>query len=498
MKTQKRVPDLARVSTAFMLGTALLGTSLAALPEEASAAEIKPQTTSTTSSVLGTLSPQQLPASSTLKNTGTGQYNWQGQDKAPQFTNQDSYQRLFWSDIEPRKGVYNTWAIDQGLQQAAKSGGTYGFRVMAVCEGCGASKAGSVLPPDMNQKAWTTKEGIKVPDWNSPEFQQRWSDLMKHLGSKYNGDPRLAYVDVGGYGNWGEWHSYPFEQQYTGSGQRKDITTVNAQRMVGAVTSNFSKSYVTLPTTGNRTANDDGVPQRTRTFDWSNKVWRYGLWKAPNLGIRNDCLGAGAEQAHAVEGYQHAVDFTGGATGSMATRWKTAPVVTEYCAPSSFPKSTGQIQAAHVSMLSSGNYRQSLRGYSASDQSAYRTNVLKAGYRYLPKSTKFTREPGGAVKLSTEWLNQGVAPTYSKWTVKYTFRNTSTGAVTTVDSGADLSRVLPGTHTSTDVYDLGSPMGANYEVSVAVVSKSAHVKPMALALENRKPDGSYVIGTLRY
>lgn len=496
MKTHNQTTAVTRVSAVFVLGTALLGTSLAALPGEANAAETRAQISTT--SVLGTLSPKQLSTSATLKNTGTGQYNWQGQNKAPQYTNQDSYQRLFWSDIEPQKGVYNTWAIDQGLAQAAKSGGTFGFRVMAVCEGCGKSKAGSVLPSDMNQKAWTTKDGLRVPDWNSGEFQQRWADLMKHLGSKYNGDPRLAYVDVGGYGNWGEWHSYPFEQQYTGSGQRKDITTINAQRMVGAVTSNFSKSHVTMPTTGNRTADDNGVPKKTRTFDWSNKVWRYGLWKAPNLGIRNDCLGAGVEQAHAVEGYQHAVSFTGGATGSMANRWKTAPVVTEYCAPSSFPSSTGQIQGAHVSMLSSGNYAKPLSGYSASDKVGYHNNVAKAGYRYLLKSTKITRESTGAVKLSTEWLNQGVAPTYSDWTVKYIFRNTSTGAVNTVDSTVDLTKVLPGSHTAIDVYDLGSPTGAAYEVSVAVVPKASHVKPMSLALENRKPDGSYVLGTLRY
>lgn len=55
---------------------------------------------------------------------------------------------------------------------------------------------------------------------------------MQALGQRFNGDPRLAYVDVGGYGNWGEGHNWPYEQQYQSGGSQEtqqEISLASAQ-----------------------------------------------------------------------------------------------------------------------------------------------------------------------------------------------------------------------------------------------------------------------------
>ena len=41
--------------------------------------------------------------------------------------------------------------------------------------------------------------GTDIPDWNSEAFLSGYERLMAALGAKYANDPRLGYVDVGGY-----------------------------------------------------------------------------------------------------------------------------------------------------------------------------------------------------------------------------------------------------------------------------------------------------------
>ena len=31
------------------------------------------------------------------------------------------------------------------------------------------------------------------------------------LAEKYNDDPRMSWIDIGFYGNWGEWHTCPIQ-----------------------------------------------------------------------------------------------------------------------------------------------------------------------------------------------------------------------------------------------------------------------------------------------
>ena len=75
---------------------------------------------------------------------------------------------------------------------------------MAYCPGCWMNTRAdfpAVTPPFVPRQA-----GTDIPDWNSAAFQAQWRELMAELGRRYGDDPRLGYVDVGGYGSYGEWH----------------------------------------------------------------------------------------------------------------------------------------------------------------------------------------------------------------------------------------------------------------------------------------------------
>lgn len=477
-----------------------------------------------------TFTPRTISEKTLLKNSGAGQYDWQGVSQRANANSGDHYQRLFWRSLEPRDNQFNTWQIDQGLKKAQEGGGKYSFRIMAVCQDC--SPDGKIMPDHLrnNPGTWKTSQGLEVPDWNSEEFLTQWEDLMEHLGNKYGDDPRLGTIDIGGYGNWGEWHSYPYESQYKSHG-KKDISLTSSKRMIDAVEKNFPNKNVVLNTTGDRASTADGTPTSTRNHSWSNQVWDYALKSDDSIGVRNDCIGSGAEQAHALAGYAAADTYT---KGALSQRWKTAPIVTEYCGtlapakdsnrngridaedykdqnrdgmisawertqePASFQAGRKQIERFHVSTVSSANWRGNLTQFDQREQNAWYGNLLTAGYRYATPKSSVVIDTEGQTTITTDWKNLAVAPTYDDWKVQYLIRDKRTGnTVMTLDSKANLSKVLPGTTTVKDTYQLGELWAGDYEVSVKVTDREGYLPPMKLAnAQKGAVPGSYVLGTV--
>ena len=47
------------------------------------------------------------------------------------------------------------------------------------------------------------------PDYGNPRLQSVLLEFIAALGARYDGDPRLGFVQLGLLGFWGEWHTYP-------------------------------------------------------------------------------------------------------------------------------------------------------------------------------------------------------------------------------------------------------------------------------------------------
>lgn len=46
-----------------------------------------------------------------------------------------------------------------------------------------------------------------TPFWNDETLMLALEDFISLLGAKYDGDPRIAFIEAGLYGYWGEWHT---------------------------------------------------------------------------------------------------------------------------------------------------------------------------------------------------------------------------------------------------------------------------------------------------
>lgn len=132
------------------------------------------------------------------------------------------YHRFTWSDLEPTEGTYRWDLVENALAGWHRLGKSFAFGVM-----CANSHARTpyVTPKwvfdagaavrliDLKDLAnpYAGTPGLKaVPYFDDPIFLAKLTNFLTALGKRFDGDPRLAFLDVRSYGNWGEGHMSPF------------------------------------------------------------------------------------------------------------------------------------------------------------------------------------------------------------------------------------------------------------------------------------------------
>ena len=119
-----------------------------------------------------------------------------------------------WSQLEPNAGDYRFEEWEKSWDVAAARGKHIIFRVYIDYP-----KLPSGLPD------WLRKAGVKEtryqehggglsPDYNDPKMLAAMERLIDALGRRYNKHPRIAFLQLGLLGFWGEWHTWPRGELY--------------------------------------------------------------------------------------------------------------------------------------------------------------------------------------------------------------------------------------------------------------------------------------------
>jgi len=70
------------------------------------------------------------------------------------------------------------------------------------------------LEGQVDQRSYAEHGGGWSPDYADPELQAAILTFIDALGARYDGDPRLAVVQLGLLGFWGEWHTWPHSEWF--------------------------------------------------------------------------------------------------------------------------------------------------------------------------------------------------------------------------------------------------------------------------------------------
>jgi hypothetical protein len=129
------------------------------------------------------------------------------------------YMRVPWSMLEPEEGKFNWALLDTPAQRWIAKGKKIAIRVT-----CSESMIRYATPE------WVEKAGAKGysyfiggpgrktngdlwdPDFGDPVFLLKLGNFLKALAARYDGNPNVAFIDVGSFGLWGEGHTHASSQ----------------------------------------------------------------------------------------------------------------------------------------------------------------------------------------------------------------------------------------------------------------------------------------------
>ena len=99
---------------------------------------------------------------------------------------------------------------DDFLSQVSALGHQAGFRLYFDFPGTSSTGVPQYLIDDgLVMTPYDHEGGGLSPDYDDPRIVQLMVSLIGEMGSRYDGDPRIGFIEVGLLGHWGEWHTYP-------------------------------------------------------------------------------------------------------------------------------------------------------------------------------------------------------------------------------------------------------------------------------------------------
>jgi hypothetical protein len=123
------------------------------------------------------------------------------------------YLRVPWSFVEPEEGVYNWSLLDTPAQRWIGKGGKVAFRISCSESWTRWATPEYVKAAGAKGHFFTPGQGVLEdgaywePDYNDPVFLEKLEGFLTAFAERYDGNPNVAFIDVGSFGVWGEGHT---------------------------------------------------------------------------------------------------------------------------------------------------------------------------------------------------------------------------------------------------------------------------------------------------
>ena len=447
------------------------------------------------------------------------------------------YRRWWWTEVETNtQGVYkftkasqpsgNQWrSIEWGLEWCANNGALLGIGgIMTAWDGQGEifyDGAWSVYPQYLHNlmqtesvyKDWvSTNSNSWIPNWNSQYYLDSWKrvndTLIKYIknwkytptsgpwvGKLIEGWKIIDFVDVKGYGNYGEWHEWPWAANDGGNQPTWGKPTDSTLKKIIDIAADTYGDYPLHINVGVFDNNPWGEGTPFSAYYAMNKKTRYGVlgWRRDNIG------GEGTDNILK----NNTINYNGwrGDT-TILNRWKYAMITGEPlnggepCCPY-FYHIRPEIKDYHYAGFGNGNYGNNSQQTWDTIQAVFKLT----GYRYNlnggSMTTTLIQNSNFDVKLN--WRNVGASPLYQKrWRVVYQLKTAADVEVKKWVSKFNPYLFLPNSTDSiiSETFALGSvPLGTTYKLTVKFEDTVGLLSPLFIAINSptRNADGSYTL-----
>lgn len=321
-----------------------------------------------------------------------------------------------WKELEPTRGYY---AFDAWERKAWNTGAARGkhivFRVYIDYPTRPSGLPDWVREAGVKVTPYKEQGGGESPDYDDPRMVDAMHRLIAALGKRYNPNPRVAFVQFGLLGFWGEWHTYPRSELFAKPSTEKAV---------------LDAARVAFP--------DKKVMNRYPSGYAGRQRW---------LGFFDDMF---PEDTDGKEDWQFLPRLR---TSGRQDAWKTVPFGGEMVPGAAkrqlgggFATTMKSLEEGHFSWI--GPYSPAIAGLSEPDLLANsRAMVRRMGYEYRLDEIRLPHEVrrGGTIEVEVRGTNQGVAPFYYRWPVEMALEDAQGRIAQRWTTGVDLRAWLPGT-----------------------------------------------------
>ncbi len=439
----------------------------------------------------------------------------------------DAGNRFLWSQIQPTSAdAYDFKPIDKEIAAAQAHNQRFHFRIMAFSSVGYPGNTMMGVPEWLHATPGATTDyyyqGKKyvVPNWNAGAYLAPLERLIAALGARYDHDERVEWFEFSGYGDFSENHIWFIADSLGAPGPSPEDSVAQLGYYSQYSAQSITKASITRIVNATLAAFPD---TRIIVAGDNPEITRQLLAASPRrpAGLRGDCLGVYTPHDWATFPDSWYVQHQDPVVARLLARWRTAPVVTEWCneqpngAPAYFRKAIEDTVNYHISLVASGVVPPAPDMY----DTWARTNKY-AGYRYAitaataPASVK----SGSELPITVRWNNFGSAPAYDDWQVVYELRDGQNTVVKAARSALTLRDIAaeqnytdtaqdPASAAHDDKFSLSTSglSAGEYTLTVKVVWNDhkpnginpVYYPPMTLAQAGRGNDGDYPIASIQ-
>lgn len=269
------------------------------------------------------------------------------------------------------------------------------------------------------------------PNYDDPLMVNYLTNLISAFGAKYDGDPRIGFIHMGLVGLWGEWHTYPYDDDYSDGlpNYMPSATTI------GVIFNAYDTAF-------------DQTKLEVRNPDLPGA-------SEYNIGYHDDSFGykegnplESATQPESMGGAYYSF-MTKMLESSSENKWITQSIGGEvrpeiqsnfFSGGANVDDAIDDIELTHATwMINQGG----ISNYSAND-AAIATGVRKMGYDLNVQSSYYNDvAQGDPLKVGVTIQNNGVAPFSYPWKVELAVKNVAGKVVKKWDTSWDMTKVMP-------------------------------------------------------
>jgi hypothetical protein len=321
-------------------------------------------------------------------------------------------------------GVFDFSVIDAFLGQVSSRGHQAVFRIYLDYPGSSTGVPQYLIDAGVEMRVYTDEGGGLSPDYDDPRMVAEMVAFITALGERYDGDPRVGFIQAGLLGKWGEWHVSPHDSW---------MANETTQR---AVLQAFQDAFHTT---------------------WIVTRYPTSITRDYRVGFHDDSF---AYATLFEEGSQDWYFWIQMAKMGMTNSWENAPIggeVRPEIQASVFrsPRLEGQdfatcVYTTHASwMLISSVFHQpsSWANMSAADLDRAKNESRRMGYDIKACWVNYTyNAASNELSVALIIANFGVAPFYYNWTAEFGLFNSSGAMVKQYPTTKSIFGILPGAY----------------------------------------------------